>query len=91
MFNLNKNDKVLHSFSYEGLEHSIEDSDTYNAETSQVESGATFSFSCSNATTVLVKEYKNFAIECFNGNWYNMSQEPPGNLLESIDNKTDRK
>ena len=78
--NLNKYDKDLHSFSYEGLEHSIEDSDTYNSETSQVESGATFSFSCSNATTVLVKEYKNFAIECFNGNWYNMSQEPPGKV-----------
>ena len=77
---LYKNDKVSWFFSYEGLEHSIEDSDSYNAETSQVESGATFSFSCSNATTVLVKEYKNFAIECFNGNWYNMSQEPPGNL-----------
>ena len=68
------------------MEHSIEDSDTYNSETSQVESGATFSFSCSNATTVLVKEYKNFAIECFNGNWYNMSQEPEGNSLGSIVN-----
>lgn len=88
---MHKNNKVLHSFSYEGLEHSIEDSDTYNSETSQVESGATFSFSCSNVTTVLVKEYKNFAIECFNGNWYNMSQEPTGNLLRTIDNKTDRR
>ena len=69
---------ILHTcFSYEGLQHNIEESDAFNAETSDVESGAIFSFSCSNATTVLKKEFKSFAIECFNGNWYNISKEPP--------------
>ena len=51
--------------SYEGLEHNIEDSESYNAETSEAESGAQFTFSCSNATSVLKKEYKNFAISGF--------------------------
>ena len=61
------------------MEHSIEESDAYNAETLKVESGGTFTFSCSNTTSVLKKEFKSFAIECFNGNWYNISQEPPAN------------
>ena len=58
-------------FSIDGLEKVVEDESA-----TELNSGVTVSYKCTNASDVLPKEYKNFAVECFNGNWYNLSPEP---------------